>query len=86
MKGRYELTLGGRLGPGVQDCKEATVLTRVVRWTNDGIEYEADPRQVEMIMESLGYDDSTNPVVTPGLKPLREQLEGDKPLPQGEHT
>ena len=37
-------------------------------------------------MESLGYDDTTNPVVTPGLKPLREQLEGDKPLPQGKHT
>jgi hypothetical protein len=41
----YELKELARLGPGAQDDKEATVLNRVVRWTPDGLEYEADPRQ-----------------------------------------
>ena len=45
MKQRYELTVGGRLGPGKSDDKEATILNRVVRWTENGIEYEADPRK-----------------------------------------
>ena len=47
MRERYELTVGGRLGRGPSDDKEATVLNRVIRWTDSGIEYEADPRQVE---------------------------------------
>ena len=47
LQGHYELTVGGRLGSGPLDDKEATVLNRVIRWTEQGIEYEADPRQVE---------------------------------------
>ena len=46
----YELTRGGRLGPGAKDDKEATVLNRVVRWTSAGLEYKADPRQVEKFL------------------------------------
>ena len=41
----YELTEAQRLGPGPNDHKEAVALNRVVRWTRDGLEYEADPRQ-----------------------------------------
>ena len=47
LKKSYELTVGGRLGPGPTDDKETIVLGRVIRWTDEGIEYEADPRQVE---------------------------------------
>ena len=46
-KKSYELSVGGRLGPGPTDGKETIVLGRVIRWTDEGIEYEADPRQVE---------------------------------------
>ena len=53
MKERYELTVGGRLGPGPNDDKEATVLNRVIRWTPQGLEYEADPRQVEKLLEEI---------------------------------
>ena len=45
LRSHYELTVGGRLGPGPNDDKEATVLNRVIRWTPTGVEYEADPRQ-----------------------------------------
>ena len=36
MRAKYELTVGGRMGPGPKDDKEATVLNRVVRWTQKG--------------------------------------------------
>ena len=47
MKKLYELTVGPRLGPGPGDDKEGTVLNRIIRYTSQGVEYEADPRQCE---------------------------------------
>ena len=38
----YELREAQRLGPGPDDHKEAAVLNRVVRWTAEGFEYEAE--------------------------------------------
>ena len=43
VNGNYELKKGGRLGPGKDDAKEILVLNRVIRYTNEGLEYEADP-------------------------------------------
>ena len=43
LESRYELRKGGRLGPGAGDAKELTVLNRVLRYTDLGFEYEADP-------------------------------------------
>ena len=85
MRSRYELTVGGRLGPGVGDDKEATVLNRVVRWGQNGIEYEADPRQVERLVVDTGLEGS-NGRATPGVRPLAEQLAEEQPLPEREHT
>ena len=42
-----ELRDGSRLGPGPDDAKEITVLNRMLRYTPEGFEYEADPRQAE---------------------------------------
>ena len=56
LKGHYELREGGRLGPGPNDMKELTVLNRVIRWVDGGIEYEADPRQAERLLEGLDLD------------------------------
>ena len=47
LKKLYELKVGGRLDPEKDDGKEATCLKRVIRWTDGGLEYEADPRQSE---------------------------------------
>ena len=35
------------------DVKEATVLNRVIRWTENGLEAEADLRHAEIIGEML---------------------------------
>ena len=53
LRGHYELTVGGRLGLGPSDDKKATVLNRIIRWTDEGVEYEADPRQAEKLLEEL---------------------------------
>ena len=65
MSQEYELTIGPRLGPGVHDAKEARCLNRVIRWCDDRIEYEADPRQVERLVAECGPTGSRG-VATPG--------------------
>jgi hypothetical protein len=85
LEGKYELRLGGRLGPGDQDAKEVLVLNRAIRWAEHGLGYEANARQGERLLEGLGLA-GANSVATPGSKPLLEQLEGDKPLPTSEVT
>ena len=37
MESIYELSKGGRLGPGPKDSKEGAVLNRIIRWTERGI-------------------------------------------------
>ena len=86
LESRYELRKGGRLGPGPSDQKELTVLNRVIRYTDKGYEYEADPRQSEKLIESLGLDAGCNGAATPGIKALVEQLEKDQPLDHAVHT
>ena len=63
----FELKIKGRLGLGPNDGKEMRVLNRIVRVNADGLQYEADPRHVELLAKSLGLADS-KPVATPGVK------------------
>ena len=86
LEARYELRKDGRLGPGESDVTELTVLNRILRWTPEGFEYEADPRQGEKLIEAMRLDANCNVAATPGVKPLLEQLEKDVELPPGSHT
>jgi hypothetical protein len=81
----YELKVGGRLGPGGADSKEACVLNRVLRWTKEGVELEADPRQAEKVLHELSVEGGKS-VATPGLAPTSAQLEADKDLNEKLHT
>ena len=85
LESHYELRKGGRLGPGKDDQKAGLILNRVIRWIERGIEYEADPRQAEKLLEKTGLE-GANSVATPGVKPLPAQMEADKLLPVSEHT
>ena len=80
LEAKYKLKKGGRVGPAPDDAKEFTILSRIIRWTERGIEYEADPRQGERLLEGLGLDERCKSTATPGLKPLIEQLKEDKLL------
>ena len=70
----------GRLGQGASDLKEMRVLNRIVRITESGLRYEADPRHAELLARSLNLVDC-KATVTPGVKlPFDDQAnEEDKP-------
>ena len=46
MKQWLEVKVRGLRGPEEGDDKELTILGRMVRWKNWGIEYQADPRHI----------------------------------------
>ena len=79
MSTRYELKEGARLGPGEHDDKEGRVLNRIVRWTDEGLVYEADPRQHEKLVQGLGLE-GAKAVATPCVKPTMGQIREDVPL------
>ena len=79
LEAKHELRRGRRIGPGKDDDQEGRVLNRVVRWTEDSLEYEADPRQAEKLIESNGLGgEGVRSAVTPGLQPTSEQINGEK--------
>ena len=84
MSERYKLKLRGILGPDSWDDKEITILNRVIRWNDAGIEYEPDPRHAEYIVSALGLH-SAKPVTTPGVK-LALSNETEEPLDSSMHT
>ena len=57
----------GTLSGDAGDVQEIRVLNRVLRWTEWGIAYEADPRHAELLIQALGPNASQR--TTPGLKP-----------------
>ena len=76
---------GGRLGPGNQDDKEATMLSRLVFWTSHGLENEADPRKAGKLLEAM-FLDGAKSVATPGFKPLADQILQEHPLAEKHYT
>ena len=44
-----------------------------MRWTNDGIEYEADPKHRRMILEYFGFEKGTEPGNYNGNKEDKEE-------------
>ena len=75
MSKNFELKLRGRLGRDLPG--ELRILNRIVRVSADGLEYEADPRHVELIAESLDLA-GCKPVGTPGVKNHSPELEPQK--------
>jgi len=55
------------LGPEKNDDKEVSILNRIVRWTEDCLLYEADPRRVEKLLKEAGLEEC-KPLGTPGVK------------------
>ena len=66
-------------------AKEGLVFNRIVHWTDAGLEYEADPRQAERLIESLSLDGGCKSCATPGFKPTRKQVDAEYELGQQEH-
>ncbi len=79
LESKYDLEEEARLGPGPEDDKRASILNRVVRWTDAGLEYEADPRQAEKLVQDLKLEGAKG-VGTPGAKLNKEQVLDDQKL------
>ena len=79
IQGRYEITIGPRLGPGANAAKEGRALNRVIRWCDDRIEYEADPRQTERLIADCGLLGAKS-VSTPGTRPTPDELAAEENL------
>ena len=71
--------------PGSSDSKEVSALNRIIRWTSKGIEYEADPRQVEKLLVEIELE-GANGAVTPGQKVLAHQIETEEELSESDFT
>jgi hypothetical protein len=79
MKERFELTVKGRLGYAEEDDHEVRILNRLIRTTNQGVEYEADPRHAEELIRTMELE-GCNPTVTPGVRETMDNVKGDTPL------
>ena len=50
------------------DLKEITLLNRVITWSDDNTDIEADPRHAELVITELGLCDDSKVSTTPGCK------------------
>ena len=55
------------LGPDASYDKDVSILNRVVRWCEDCLLYEADPRRVETLLREAGLE-NCEALSTPGVK------------------
>ena len=51
------------LGPEEGDDKHVVILGRHVTWTEEGIDYEADPKHGKLIIEHFDFDDESSSLV-----------------------
>ena len=79
LKKAFECKVRGRLGLDESDMKEIRILNRIVRITDKGLLYEADPRHVELLAKSLGLE-TCKPVATPGVKQTFDETTMDLPV------
>ena len=61
---KYKTKARRILGSDIHDMKAMTILNRIVEWTDAGIQYEADPRHVDLIIEELGLENANGSDVT----------------------
>ena len=77
MKEWYEIKDRGIMGSGGDEIKEVTILRRILRWTEEGLEYEADGKHVRDLMEAEGLNENSKAVVSPVVKP-KSKLEDEE--------
>ena len=64
----YDIKDRGTMGGGEGEIKEVTILERTVRWTEEGIEYEADAEHRAKLMKAEGLEEDFKVAVGPAVK------------------
>ena len=78
MQDWYEIKDRGIMGSGVGEIREVTILGRTVRWTVEGIEYEADAKHRETLMKKAGLEDNSKAAAGPEVKTAEGREDGDE--------
>ena len=66
MEKRFLVKVIGKLGGDAGDDRELRILNRILRWSPEGIMYEADPRHGEMLLQ--GAEEGLRAVATPTVR------------------
>ena len=64
----FEIKVRGILGEGIDDEKVMTILGRTVRWTSQGLEYEADEKLRARVLEHFGFEEGSRQLAVNGDK------------------
>jgi hypothetical protein len=87
MKGWYDIKDRGIMGSGNGEIKEVTILGGTVRWTKEGLEYEADGKPRKELLKRLCLEEGSKAVVSPMVKTGNNEVgDEDEELEKGEHT
>ena len=65
--------MNGRIWNNDRNKVSVRLQNRLVSWDGESLQIEADPRHREILIESLGLQESSKSVVAPGIK----KKEGD---------
>lgn len=83
LKKYWIVKIRATLGPEAADDKEVSILNRVVRWDQHGVEYEADPRHVEKLLRDMGMM-GCKPLSSPGVKLSAEEMSKESAMLEGD--
>ena len=74
----WDVKMRGIMGSAPDEVKAMTILGRTVRWTEEGIEYEADDKHRKELLKAEGLTEESNGVVSAAVRPKvgEEELHG----------
>ena len=71
---KFDIKVRGRIGPEKGGQKNMRILNRIVEWTEEGINYEADQRHAEIHPYHSLITCRKNSSLSPSLRHLRQPL------------
>ena len=72
------------IGPDGDEAREGRFLGRCIRWTNEGLQYEADPKHAQTLLtvtDMVGCKPLNTPGISHESKEVREELERLEQVP-----
>ena len=60
------------------DDKEVVILGRVVRWKEWGVEFEADPRHRQILLDHFGFTEESGAAAFNGSREVKEETEEEE--------
>ena len=80
----YEIKVRGRLGGELGGHNEITLLNRVVKWYGSSLNYEADPKHVQVLCDVLELCGKSAGDEGPIVKETKEEVAKEEEDPVGE--